>query len=310
MKRFPFEDPHRVYTDEHELTVYGCGITPFTCTSVAVYDLPQRRWYELNIDRPMPLADHEEWFEQTVLEHIATGQSFNTINIDNGVATYSTKLNVGRPLRPPIVSASILPVAKYTDIRQKKYLRLAVDTCNWGGLDCVYKQLEFDVYTAAMQREIASRERLLQHFGHNTPLSEYGICPILAIVVDGTEPLLCGILMPNAGVVLDHLPVGELKIHHLTSLVKTVIHLRSAEVVHGDICERNICIQGSSIQLIDFGEVAPRYQNDVVAVGKLLQWCVARFREGERGRISKAATELIERENVDAALTILAGPKD
>ena len=304
-KRFPVEDPHRVYTGEHELSVHGCGIIPFTSTSVSLYDLPQRRWYELNIDQPMPLADHEEWFEQTVLDHIMTKQSFNTININKGVVTYTTKEKISRPLRPPIVSKPSFPVAHYTDIRQKKYLRLAVDTCGWNGLDFVYKQLEFEEFTNAMQREITSRETLLEYYGPNTSLSEYGICPIIAIVVDGTEPFLCRILMPYAGVALDHLPVGELTIYHLVSLIKTVKCLRLAQVVHGDICERNVCISGASIQLIDFGEVAPQYPGDVVAVGKLLQWCVGWFLGSENDRILEAAKELIEREYLDAALEIL-----
>ena len=104
----------------------------------------------------MPLADHEEWFEQTVLDHIMTKQSFNTININKGVITYTTKEKISRPLRPPIVSEPSFPLAHYTDICQKKYLRLAVDTCRWNGLDFVYKQLEFDEFTKAMQREITS----------------------------------------------------------------------------------------------------------------------------------------------------------
>ena len=83
------------------------------------------------------------------------------------------------------------------------------------------------------------------------------------------------------------------------------MHLQSACVVHGDICERNVCIDGSSILLIDFGEVAPRYQNDIVAAGRLFEWCMNQFSEVERERISRAAWELIEREDFDAALVIL-----
>ena len=309
-KTFPFHDHHRVYTNEHDLAVHGCGITPFKHTSVALYDLPQRRWYELNIDKPMSLGNNEEWFEQTVLEHISTGHSFNVFNIHEGIATYSTKTKVGRPLHPPIVISPFLPTANYADITQKEYLRLSTDTCIWKGPNCVYKQVEFDEDIWRLQREISSREKLLRYFGHEAPLSEYGVCPILAIVVDGIQPLLCGILMPNAGVVLDKLPFGQLKVQHLVSLVHAAIRLRSAELIHGDVCERNICIRGPSIQLIDFGEVAPGYQNDVVAIGRLFEWCMDRFPEDERNRISRAATELIHREDITAALEILEQTND
>lgn len=305
MKTFPFHDPHRIYTDEHDVNVHGCGITPSGLTFVSLYDIPQRRWYELNIDRPMPLEEYEEWFEQTLLQQIALHDSFNVITIVDDRVTLSVGSKVGRPLRPPIIDSPFLPIAHYMDITQKKYLRLSADTCTWNGLNCVYKQLEFDEYIGRLQRDIVSREKLLHHFGQDAPLSQYGICPILAIVVDGTPPLLCGILMPNAGVVLDQLPTGQLKMEHLVSLIKTLVHLRSAHVVHGDICERNVCLNGSSILLIDFGEVAPGYRNDIIATGTLLQWCMKEFSEVERERLARAASELIDHEDIDAALTIL-----
>jgi hypothetical protein len=46
-------------------------------------------------------------------------------------------------------------------------------------------------------------------------------------------------------------------------------------------------------------------KTNVVAIGKLFQWSTDRFPEGEREKISRAARELIEREDVDAALAIL-----
>ena len=80
--------------------------------------------------------------------------------------------------------------------------------------------------------------------------------------------------------------------------------------MHGDICERNVCVQCFSVQLIDFGEVAPRYQSDMVAIGRLFQWCLDHFSEGEQDRINRAATELIDREDIDAALAILQQPEE
>jgi RIO-like serine/threonine protein kinase len=64
-------------------------------------------------------------------------------------------------------------------------------------------------------------------------------------VVDDSEPILLGFLMPDAGVALDNLPDGQLTTQHLVSLVKTVKYLSEAQVVHGDICERNVCVSGT-----------------------------------------------------------------
>jgi hypothetical protein len=165
-KYFPFHDINRIYTDEHEVCLYGCSVFPFTSTSVMLCDHPQRRWYQLNIDRPMYLSDHEEWFQQTVLEHITTHpEPFNTININKGIITHTLQdtEEVARPIRPPVISDSTFPIAKYTEVTQKKYLREAVNTCVWSGIQCIYKQLEFDdlIFLNAMQREISVREKLL-----------------------------------------------------------------------------------------------------------------------------------------------------
>ena len=85
------------------------------------------------------------------------------------------------------------------------------------------------------------------------------------------------------------------------------MHLLIASVMNGDICDQNICINDSSIQVLDFGEKAPGYTNDVVATGHLLRLCVDRvtFRDGQKGKILEAATALIEREDVTLAAEIL-----
>src|SRR5947207_148122 len=153
-RTFPFHDPNRIYSDEHDITVHGCGVTPNKSTSVMLYDLPQRRWYELNIDRPMPLVEYEEEFAKTVILRLETSNDFNVININQGIATYCIRENVGWGMYPPIVCASTFPLVSYTDVLRKKYLRFSVDTCVWNGQDCVYKQLEFDTFVRSMQREI------------------------------------------------------------------------------------------------------------------------------------------------------------
>ena len=62
-----------------------------------------------------------------------------------------------------------------------------------------------------------------------------------------------------------------LRASHLISLLETLKCLWAVGVVHGDICERNVCVDAQSIRLIDFGEVAPDYMNDIVATGKLFE---------------------------------------
>lgn len=67
-------------------------------------------------------------------------------------------------------------------------------------------------------------------------------------------------------------------------------------ITHGDICDRNICVRGNSIQLIDFGEVAPEYPNDVIATGELLDSYANRMALGpkKQERVSDAAQALMD----------------
>jgi tRNA A-37 threonylcarbamoyl transferase component Bud32 len=48
------------------------------------------------------------------------------------------------------------------------------------------------------------------------------------------------------------------------------VHLQVAGYTYGDISERNVRVPGSSIQLIDFGKLAPNQDNDIVAMSQLL----------------------------------------
>ena len=310
----PFHDPQRVYFDEHEPTVYSCT-TDSEKRSFQLLDLPQRRWYEVNIPTPTwpppPLSEEEQLrVEALTASHIAKQPTpFNTINIDtNNIVTYEIKPSIGIPLRKqPIVSESTFLTADYNDVTEKRYVYRAVDTCIWRGTRCIYKQLEFDDLIPQMEREIQSREALINGLG-STLLPTLGVAPILAVVVQGDPPLLQGILLPNSGVTFENVSVvGQITVQHLLSLLKTVKHLLAANVVHGDICARNICFNGPSIQLIDFGEIAPGYNSDVIASGEFLLWCRSRMTlsNEEKEKISRAANELIERENLDGSLTIL-----
>lgn len=313
----PFDDSLRVYSDEHELAVYGCA-SSHRWRSLQLLDLPQRRWYELKVPRtgswpPRPLSrEEEDKFKEVVMNQILNHREpFNTITIDeNNNATYEIKGSVGKPLRKqPIVSKCSLPTVQWVQVTEKKYLFGAVDACVWNGMECIYKQLEFDEMIEPMKREIRSRETLLHHFrgNYNTLLSNHGICPILAVVVDYNPPLLRGILLSNARISLDNLQNDQISMSHLKSLVETVKHLRDADVLHGDICDRNVCVHGSSTQLIDFGEIAPDYENDVVATGRLLLQCRDRMllMKEQKDVITKASKALIERCDIDSGLEIL-----
>jgi len=155
-----------------------------------------------------------------------------------------------------------------------------------------------------MRREISSRETLVCYFGGKESLAEHGISPILAIVVDGEPPLLCGILLLFLGSSLDD--CLDVTVHHLIVLLETVKHLVAAGVVHGDICERNVCVTDDSIQLIDFGEIAPDYMNDTVAAGHLLLRCAEKVNVGrcQRNNWMEAGRHLIEGD-IKTALAIL-----
>ena len=86
-----------------------------------------------------------------------------------------------------------------------------------------------------------------------------------------------------------------------------VKHLRDADLLHGDICDRNVCVHGFSTQLIDFGEIAPDYENDVVATGRLLLQCRDQMllMNEQKDIITKASKALIERCDIDSGLQIL-----
>ena len=305
---FPFVDSQRIYDNKHLPVLYDCSVRPYSWTSALLYDIPQRRWYEFNISKPI---DDEEWIEVTTAHHLELhSEPFNTINFDSqGNVVYSIKENVGRPIRGlPEYQGQVFQTAHIKDVCDKQYLFRAVDTCVWQGVKCVYKQIEFTENIEAMQREIASREALLEFYGSKdvSALTNHGVSPILAVVVDQEPPLILGILMPYVGKSLDALinkPVNGdplITMTHIIALVRAVNFIHSAGIIHGDICERNVCVNETTwiepIQLIDFGEVAPEYRGDIEACGLLLRWCanvVVTLTEDEKLRINYAAQSLL-----------------
>jgi RIO-like serine/threonine protein kinase len=92
--------------------------------------------------------------------------------------------------------------------------------------------------------------------------------------------------------------------------VKTLTELHHIGITHGDICEQNVAMNNSNedceLVFFDFGELAPRYEGDVKATGKLLLWCVEHFTwsKSESEVIGNAAGAL-SREDVQLCLQIL-----
>jgi hypothetical protein len=334
----PFNDCRRVYSDEHDLDIISLSDNGRRLT-FQVLDVPQRRWYEFNIprdpSRPWPpsslcLSDAEEAaLRQKFAECIQQTGCYNTVifDADGNVVTYEFKESVGIPLRkqPIVLSSTFFPLAQYVDVTEKRYLYRAVDTCLWNGVRCIYKQLQFDSMMDTLHREIETRETLLHYFGFDETgtepspslLSDRGINPILAIVVDGGDrALFYGILFAHAGTSLDKF-TGTLTPQHFLSLITTVQYLQESGLEHGDICDRNVCVDvdvdvdggSGSVQLIDFGETAPDYSNDIIATGRLMRWCLESGRvvpgSQEAQMCEEAAVALVEKQDLKAALRIL-----
>ena len=70
-------DPNRIVQDS-SLVVYGNLITPGKCISARVLDLPNRRWYELNVAKDVR---DEEWIADTVARYIKNAKEpFNGLS--------------------------------------------------------------------------------------------------------------------------------------------------------------------------------------------------------------------------------------
>lgn len=104
----PFYDSQRVYSDEHNLIIYGHSAGGHGRT-FQLLDVPQRRWYEVNIPLtpsslwpPPSLSEAEEQeLENRFTEHVQNQKDiFNTITFNaDGNATYEIKASIGLPLR-------------------------------------------------------------------------------------------------------------------------------------------------------------------------------------------------------------------
>jgi hypothetical protein len=105
-----------------------------------VYDIANRRWYELNAAKDIR---DEDWITDTVSSYIklATGP-FNVITIDEcGIATCSTRdpgtigIQVPRALKFAY-TGSVFPTASIDDVLEKRYIAGSVDSCTWNNQKC------------------------------------------------------------------------------------------------------------------------------------------------------------------------------
>jgi hypothetical protein len=308
--RKPAIDPQRIVI-EPALCVMHNSITPFTRISAGVYDFANRRWYELNVEQEI---EDEEWIERKVRQYIdSTVQPFNTISIDkDGDVTLELKDNgdVDRPITGIFEYHGPLPTASLAGISKRKYLSGRVDTCQWEGRACAYKCIDFKEDIEGMQREIRTREIIREKLG-----DYIGVAPILAVVVEPSTQFIDGILLPSYRSTLESHANGDtVTLPSLHGLIKTITELHHIGITHGDICEQNVAINtvGESsiaeyeLVLFDFGEVAPRYEGDVEATGKLLLWCIEHFTwtNGETEVIKNAALAL-SRDDVWLCMQIL-----
>jgi hypothetical protein len=285
------------------------SITPFARISAGVYDFANRRWYELNVEQEI---EDEEWIERKVRQYIDSAvQPFNTISIDEkGDVILGLKDNgdVDRPITGIVEYHGPLPTTSLGMISKRKYRSGRVDTCQWKGRTCAYKCIDFKEDIKGMLREIRTRETIREKLGDQI----HGVAPILAVVVQPSTQFIDGILLPLYPSTLEsYANDNTITLQSFHGFVKTLTELHHIGITHGDICERNIAVSKSEsgeceLVFFDFGEVAPRYEGDVKATGKLLLWCVEHFTWAKsEGEVIRNAASALSQEDIRLCLQIL-----
>lgn len=323
-------DQNRQYLDPVPI-VYGNLITPNTCISARVHDIANRRWYEVNVAKDIR---DEDWITDTLSSYIKIAREpFNVITIDeDGLAIWSTRdprtvgIQVAQVLKFAY-TGSVFPRITTEEVLEKRFLAGSVDSCTWNGQRCVYKQILFEEDIPRLRREISVRERLIERAGlvSESQMSMFGISPILAVVINRETSLTEGLIMPYGGFSLDHFAYEvdstsvinpRVTLRHLSAIIGAVSYLSGFSVLHGDICERNVCVKGivagveSPIMIVDFGETAPEYKGDKQATGELLFWCARNlgcWSEDEREKITGAGRLLKDDGEFSTAVEKLEG---
>lgn len=208
--------------------IYANAISPGVSCSAKAYDLANRRWYELNVSdasssfngsshgeysrrsamRTFRVPD-DDWLSSTVIKHVSDfHQSTDSLPTWNIVNTTSTgqpvtfeqrKDNhcVGMPISARFFyghkSSDHFPTVNFRELKDKTHLSRGADYCNWEGIKCVFKRIEFNCDSESHENEIRARECLIQHINQEstvTPLNvdnemmkRFNVVPILGVVL-------------------------------------------------------------------------------------------------------------------------------
>ncbi|POR35939.1 Uncharacterized protein TPAR_03866 [Tolypocladium paradoxum] len=263
------KEANRIWHDP-VVGIYGNLITPGVKCSSNAYDLGNRRWYQLNVESPVT---DDEWLSDVVAKHIkehyCAHQAPPPWNAINTTTIWRLRHK--------------LPTTSF-DKGEKVDLSRGADYCVWNGTKCVFKRIEFDVDIRSFEREIRTRETLIDCMGdvdqHDASLemsTRFNVVPILAVVTKekglGLDDNVMGFVMPFEGDILEILaekapdstvPVTE---KHLWDLARDVRELSRCGVMHGDINDWNTILchavsEQSQLLLIDLGDVTPDYEGD------------------------------------------------
>jgi serine/threonine protein kinase len=277
---------------------------------------------------------------------------FNVINatMDGSLLTFDTQPNhvIARPIHERLEYRSLgepaIPITSFDRLVDKASLGRSVDRCHWNCQDCAFKRIEFDCDVQAIEREIKSRDKLLElpdlycqtiEDANKIMERRFNVLPILAVVVfeQDVNNDVVGILMPFGGLNLESLFASgtestasasvsedlEITREQLRDLARGVRALARVGVVHGDIVDRNTLLKPDEataahefqrqnrLVLVDFGSVAPEYKNDAFALGELFIWCKERslWDVSYQRKVEDAAQVLKDNGDFDRALRIL-----
>ena len=192
---------------EPVVEIYGNLITPGVRCSAQAYDLGNRRWYQLNVDR---VVTDDDWMSTITAKHISehyqrnqTQPFWNAINVTSADDKVSFEAKpddrVVRPIRKKLNYGTSptdkLLIIRFDEVKEKTYLSRGADSCTWNGRKCVFKRIEFDVDIESLGREIRTREALIDCMKREVDGQDYesemerrfNVVPIIAVVQLGND---------------------------------------------------------------------------------------------------------------------------
>jgi hypothetical protein len=222
-------EPNRIW---HDPSVQLCfeGIPPGVSYSAEAYDMPNRRWYRLEIAKITAQSEVPEsgWVSSTVANHISTSYAvhkippwWNTIIMTSrdSAATFrnrtddqvSSRGNQCPELTYGTAPTDKLPTTSIEDLEQITFASPSTDRCIWRGQDCAFKRIEFGFDIEGFAEEIRAHETLINVIGplpegrdlNSEILRRFCVVPILAVVIRNRAPwppgTVTGLLMPYLG---------------------------------------------------------------------------------------------------------------